>query len=137
MLNNVDKDDEGIMWSRGTAYWRLCLALVYAGTIFVFSSIPGEHLPSLTVNDKLLHAIEFGCLTLLVCRALHAFAPAQTRYRIAVIGIVVAICYGIVDEAHQLLVAHRVADIADLAADGLGALLIGWGWWAGARWSWL
>ena len=61
----------------------------------------------------------------------------KAHHRIACIGIAVAIGYGIVDEVHQLLVAHRVADMADLAADGFGALLTGWGWWrAGARWPW-
>ena len=137
MSNNAYKDTEGIMWSRSTAYWRLGLALVYAGIIFAFSSIPGEHLPSVGVSDKLLHAIEFGGLTFLLCRAFRAFAPTQAHHRIACIGIAVAICYGIVDEAHQLLVAPRVADMADLAADGFGALLTGWGWWrAGTRWPW-
>jgi VanZ family protein len=47
-------------------------------------------------------------------------------------------CYGAVDEMHQLLVAQRIADLGDLAADGLGALLALWGWVQAERhWPWL
>jgi VanZ family protein len=74
----------------------------------------------------------------LLCRACSALAPSRSPRCIAVISIGATLCYGVIDEAHQLLVVQRVADLADLAADGLGAFLAGWGWWwAGTRWPWI
>jgi VanZ family protein len=128
----------GAPWARRTIYWRFLLVLVYAGTIFMLSSIPGKDLPSIRVSDKLLHTVEFGGFALLLYRALRVLAPTQSRHFIALISVVITVCYGVVDEAHQLLVAQRVADLADLAADGLGAGLAVWGWsTAEYHWPWL
>jgi VanZ family protein len=89
------------------------------------------------VSDKLLHAVEFGGLALLLYRALRVLAPQSRRY-MALISVVITVCYGAVDEAHQLLVAQRMADLADLAADGLGAGLAVWGWsTVEHHWPWL
>jgi VanZ family protein len=121
-----------------TLWWRFLLVVVYLGAIFALSSIPGEQLPGIGVSDKLLHAVEFGGLVILLCRMLRVWAPTQSLGRIACMSILVAICYGAIDEIHQSMVAHRVADVADLVADTLGALLAAWGWlWAGTRWPWV
>jgi VanZ family protein len=107
------------------------LVLVYAGAIFAFSSIPGKNLPAIGVSDKLLHAVEFGGLALLLCRAISAVAPTRPPRLVALISVVATLSYGAVDEAHQSFVTQRVADLADalLAASG-------W-WWARARWPWI
>jgi VanZ family protein len=69
---------------------------------------------------------------------LRIYTPTRSRYFIVFISGILAICYGAVDEIHQLLVAKRVADIGDLAADGFGAFLASWGWsQAERRWPWL
>jgi hypothetical protein len=117
---------------------RWLLVLIYAGAVFAVSALPGDSVPHLGVSDKLLHATEFGILTFLLCRALRAHLPTRSHYFIMVVSILATIGYGVIDEAHQLLVAGRTTDVADLVADSLGACLIAWGWVkAGAHWAWL
>lgn len=117
------------------ASWRVLAVLVYAGMIFVLSALPGESLPSVAISDKLLHALEFGGLTVLLCRALRAYIITRSARHVAVVSVLIAVCYGLVDEAHQLLVPQRLADFADLVADGCGALLAAWAWLkVGERW---
>ncbi len=123
---------------RSRVYWRWCLVLGYAGCIFALSAIPGDAMPAIDVNDKLLHAVEFGGLAFLLCGALSVQAPGRSRYSIMAISILATIGYSATDEAHQLLVDQRTSDLADLAADGLGAFFAAWVWvQAGKRWSWL
>lgn len=117
---------------------RWLLVFIYAGAIFVVSALPGDSLPSLSVSDKLLHAMEFGGLAFLLCRAVRAQLPTHSRYFIMVVSILASIGYGLSDEAHQWLVAGRTTDVADLVADSLGACLVAWGWVkAGTHWTWL
>lgn len=61
---------------------------------------------------KLAHLGEFGILYLLIRRA----GPG----RMAALGL--AVLYAALDEWHQGFVASRVASLADVAIDGLGAL---------------
>jgi VanZ family protein len=118
--------------------WRWLLVLAYAGSIFIVSAIPGNTLPHVKVSDKLLHTIEFGGLAALLCRALAVQMPGRSRRSILIISLVAVMCYGALDEAHQLFVPQRMLDIADFMADSFGALLGGWGWlWVSTRWPWL
>jgi VanZ family protein len=117
---------------------RWLLVLIYASAIFAASALPSDSLPSLSVSDKLVHAAEFGILAFLLCRAFRAHLPGRSRYFIMVISVLATIAYGASDEAHQWLVAGRTTDLADLAADSLGACLAAWGWVkAGTHWTWL
>ena len=83
--------------------------------IFVMSSIPGTQLPlpGLWRFDKVMHALAFAGLSVLVFRAARRVPTA----------IVVATAYGIVDELHQRYTPHRSADPADVAADFVGACI--------------
>jgi VanZ family protein len=59
----------------------------------------------------------------------------RSSLHVAMVSALAAICYGLIDEAHQLWVPQRLADVADLAADSCGALLAAWGWLkVGERW---
>jgi VanZ family protein len=112
--------------------------LIYAGIIFVGSSLPGDDLPSLGVSDKLLHAAEFGVLAFLLCRALRAHLPGRSRYFIMAVSILATIGYGVGDETHQWFTDGRTPDVADLLADSVGACLMAWIWVkAGTYWTWL
>lgn len=129
---------EKTQWQRSKVIRRWLLVFVYISSIFAVSAIPGGTLPKVDISDKLLHVVEFGILAFLLCRALRAQVPTYSRYCIMVISILATIGYGATDEVHQLLVAQRTSDLADLVADGLGACLAAWGWYkAGTHWSWL
>ena len=117
-----------------TVFWRWVLVVAYAGVIFSLSSLPGDDVPAVAVPDKLIHAVEFGILAVLLCRAFEAQMPALSHRAIMVVSILGTVCFGVTDEMHQLLVANRVADGADLAADSIGALLAAWWWRAAVTW---
>lgn len=117
---------------------RWTLVILCAAGMFVVSSIPGNDLPRLKMSDKLFHALAFGGLALLICRALRLQKPMWSQRTVAVLGVLTAIAYGCLDESHQSFVSGRRAELADVVADGAGALLAGWGWHKAAKpWDWL
>lgn len=117
---------------------RWTLVILYTAGICVASSVPGNDLPQLKMSDKLLHALAFGGLTILICRALRLQKPAWSQRTVAVLGILATVAYGCFDESHQSFISERRAELSDLAADGVGALLAGWGWnKAATPWDWL
>jgi hypothetical protein len=99
---------------------RTLPALLWAGLIWWSSSTPGDgsgwlsapwlDLPML---DKVAHALLFGVLA-----ALLRLAGASTRTAFAA-----AVAWGAIDELHQAFVPARTPDLADLAADAVGAAL--------------
>ncbi len=104
-------------------YWAPVIA--YGGLIFFLSSQlePQPYLPEIfsLVNDKVLHAIEYGILGVLCYRAFrHAAGLHSPRYGI-LLAIVTATAFGLVDEFHQSFVAFRHPDGLDLFADAVGA----------------
>ena len=85
-------------------------------------------------SDKLFHAIAFATLaaaTAFALRVAHRTSPKQT----ALLAWAIAAAYGAIDEWHQLYVPGRYADIADIAADGVGALVAAMaaGWFLARR----
>lgn len=117
---------------------RWTLVILYAAGMFVVSSTPGNDLPRLKMSDKLVHALAFGGLALLICRALRLQKPAWSQPTVAVLGVLATVAYGCFDEGHQSFVSGRRAELADVVADGVGALLAGGGWnQATKAWDWL
>ena len=112
--------------SRNIIRWGL--AILYAAGIFGVSSIPGDDLPQLKIGDKLVHALVFGSLAVLICRALKSQKPTWSHRSVVVMSVLATVAYGCFDEAHQSFVSERRAELADVVADGVGALLAGWGW---------
>jgi VanZ family protein len=108
--------------------WYWLPAVMYAGAIFFLSaqSHPEDKLPFFLIkdiNDKVLHAVEYGILALLCYRAFRwAAGPAVARQAV-VLAIVTASVYGLTDEVHQALVPLRDASWQDWLADTVGATL--------------
>ncbi len=108
-------------------YWGpvvlYALAIVYLSS----QSYPAQQLPSFifSVNDKFLHACEYGVLGILLYRAFKYTTPTNGNMGLAIICV---IAFGISDEFHQWFVPQRQADIWDLVADTFGAafLILGW-----------
>lgn len=85
------------------------------------NTIEAPFVPSrLVASDKLAHLAVFGLIATLIYRALPPRQGANARSFIAT-GVV--ICFGISDELHQSFTPGRMADVYDLVADALGAIL--------------
>jgi VanZ family protein len=117
----------------GQVLWYWAPVALYAGTIFFLSaqSHPEEQLPSFLlegVSDKVLHAVEYGILSLLCYRAFRwAAGPAVARQAV-VLAIVTASVYGLTDEVHQLFVPFRESSWQDWLADTIGAVIGAMSW---------
>jgi VanZ family protein len=94
--------------------------VLYALLIFYFSS-QSNPLPGLTrvVWDKALHTTEYAGFALLLCRALRG--EGLRWWRSVVLAVIFASVYAATDEWHQFFVPQRTMDVADWAADVVGA----------------
>ena len=98
-------------------------AVAWAVVIFILSSIPGDELPDepFDMFDKLVHAVIFGVLCLLIYRAFQFqnFNRFLKEFSILV-AFMFIIAYGILDEYHQKFIPGRYPDPADALADVIG-----------------
>ncbi len=98
----------------------------------------GDDLPQLKTGDKLLHALVFGGLAVLICRGLRLQKPEWSQRAVVTLGVLATVAYGCFDESRQSFVSERLSELSDVVADGAGALLAGWGWnKAATLWHWL
>jgi len=99
--------------------------LAYVTLIFILSSrslhtfLPGR----ITSGDKLIHIMEYAVLAALSVRALYYFLPNMDIKKLFVLGVLFAGLYGVSDEIHQYFVPSRYAEVYDVMADVIGALL--------------
>lgn len=112
-------------WRRILFYWGPVAG--YAGLIFYLSaqSHPDEDLPSLlgSVNDKVLHAMEYAGLGGLCYRAFRWGVDGPVAARALLFAILTASLYGLTDEVHQLFVPLRESSWQDWLADVTGSTL--------------
>jgi VanZ family protein len=107
------------------AWWP---AVTVALGIFVASSIPGRHLPPSRIPhlDKLQHGTAYLLLGATCAHGVELSGlVVNGPVRMMLAGAAMAFAYGASDELHQAFVPGRSPDLADLGADGLGALLGG------------
>ena len=100
-------------------------ALLLMSVIFVFSSQPGDELPSFSDWDyfikKSSHMIGYGLLAL---SYFHFLKYNKKQYWLALL---MAVLYAATDEYHQSFVAGRGPSVIDVFVfDGLGALIALW-----------
>jgi len=98
--------------------------------IFFVSSLHSPPLPS-NISDKPAHALAYAGLAGLVARALGRGLPPRITRLDLVIGFAICVIYAASDELHQSFVPGRSPDIADVAADAIGAavaLIACWAW---------
>ena len=118
----------------GQVLWYWVPVALYAGMIFYLSSQshPDDDLPSFLfeeISDKVLHAVEYGILSLLCYRAFRWAAGPAVAQQAVVLAIVTASVYGITDEAHQFFVPFRESSWQDWLADTIGAVIGALSWW--------
>ncbi len=114
-------------------FWYWMPVVLYAGIIFFLSaqSHPEVQLPSFLfegVSDKVLHAVEFGILSLLCYRAFHWAAGSAVARQAVVLAIVTASVFGLTDEVHQIFVPFRESSWLDWLADTVGAVIGALSW---------
>jgi VanZ family protein len=96
-------------------------ALLWAGVIFLLSSMPAPPTPgpNFPFKDKVGHWMLFCVLGALVAWALrraHRLSLLTTFW----LAIVIGSAYGATDEFHQRFVPHRTCDVWDWAFDTAG-----------------
>jgi len=120
-----DATRQGVMVQ---VFWYWVPVALYVGVIYFLSaqSHPEDQLPSFLlkdVSDKVLHAVEYGILSLLCYRAFRwAAGPAVARQAV-VLAILTASAFGLTDEVHQAFVPLRDASWQDWLADTIGAVI--------------
>ena len=99
---------------------------IWAGLIFLSSSIPASAYPEVSIAglDKVVHLAIYGVLCFLTYNAIRHQTrfPRFSRHAFTV-SVLLTVCFGAVDELHQLLVPGRSADVFDLMADFVGSVL--------------
>jgi VanZ family protein len=71
--------------------------------------------------DKGVHFVEYLVLGFLVAHAARRTWPDHALGRMVLLGALVAVGWGVLDEMHQAFVPGRDAELLDLVADSLGA----------------
>lgn len=109
--------------TRKTTYWLLLV--LYCSLIYYLSS-RRLSLPSIPFifYDKLMHAVEYGVLSMLFYLSVNSSIKFKRAWYPMVIAIVLSVVFGIFDEIHQHFVPFRNADFLDIVADGVGALIV-------------
>ncbi len=103
-------------------------ALLYVFAIFYGGLQPKS--PGLRVRygDKLMHALAFGFMQLVVLRAVRFLAPAwPLRRQLALSFVVVVAAGGALELAQLWFTTTRTAELADFVADAIGAGLMALG----------
>lgn len=100
-------------------------ALVWAIAIFVggSSGVPQPHIDVGLPTDKVNHVGAFLGLQLLSYRALRYALPQRRRVSLRWLAVLVAVLVGVALELYQLGLPDRSADVEDVMADGVGALV--------------
>ena len=108
-------------WRRWT--WAWGPAAGYMAVIFILSSFPiGVRLSlgPITFIDKLIHAVEYGILCLLLFRGLRSGRNRRAYLWAPLAALLLSGLYGATDEWHQSFTG-RDAAVADWLADTVGA----------------
>jgi VanZ family protein len=74
------------------------------------------------INDKLLHFLAYGLLSLLLYIPLKYNIRLKYHIVIFIISFIATISFGLIDEIHQSYIPIRTFDLKDLLADSIGAM---------------
>lgn len=88
------------------------------------TTIPAESVPSTGVGDKFEHFLGYFILAILLSLTLffqNKFPLLKQHYLISTV--LICLCYGIIDELHQLIVPGRSCELLDWLSDVGGAII--------------
>jgi VanZ family protein len=97
------------------------VCVVYMVVLFVLSTSPTEiEVESFSAFDKLVHVGAYGVLAVLIYLGLQRSGVGKGY--LFVLSFLGSFAYGIVNEVQQAFLPWRDADLADVAANGIGAV---------------
>ena len=107
--------------------WAWLLVLGCASVIFFLSS--QSQLPGLLFFEdrglsKVLHAVEFGLLSLLLYWAIGCSSSTIALQARCGLSVLISVMFGISDEIHQMFVPMRYGDPYDVLADAVGSVCV-------------
>ncbi len=105
--------------------WRWGLVLLHSSAIFFVSSHSDVDFGPATIlqADKAVHVAVYLLWGWFFSRALAGSIPGLQKPSRIALAAAAGLLYGVFDELHQSFVPGRNCDIADIAADGIGACL--------------
>lgn len=109
------------------------LALACTVGIFVGGSLPSSAASAPQISDKVLHAVGFGALAALWCRAFGRSWPRAGAASLALGGFLVSSGLGALLELWQGLLGYRSREWLDWVADVIGAAAAALIWLAWRR----
>jgi hypothetical protein len=110
---------------RGGFWLHVAPAALYVIAVFYGGSIgmAAVHGVEILSADKLLHALAFGAMHLLVLRAVRYELPDWSLGRQNLLAVALTNALGGLLELHQMALPHRSAEFLDWVADTLGSLV--------------
>jgi VanZ family protein len=116
--------------------WAWLPSVLYMAAIWALSSFSFQTsaIDAFPLRDKGVHFLEYAALGFLLAHASLRTWPRHSLPRVAAVGVLIAVGWGVLDELHQALVPGRNADVADLLADCAGAVA-GAALRTGLRWA--
>ena len=109
--------------------------VIYALAIFVSSSLSTVPSPPARLTDKHMHVLAYAGLSLVLLRALSSARWTGVTVATVAQAAIIAVAYGGSDEWHQSFVPGRAAELSDVGADAVGAVLAVAAALGVARWS--
>ena len=110
-------------------FWFWLPPIGYMMAIFLVSSLSNPQIGGET-PDYVLHAMEYFLLALLLIRLLLSGPVRQSGiekvmawHQACLLGMAVAMLYGISDEIHQYFIPGRHSSLSDVMADFFGAVM--------------
>jgi len=100
-------------------FFNFFAAILWAGIIFLLSSIPGNKYPQEAFDYSLFaHFGEYFVLTWLIFRAIGKYSYKKMVWILILTGL-----FAISDEVHQSFIAFREVSLVDWIVDMLGILV--------------
>jgi VanZ family protein len=91
--------------------------------IWALSSFPIQlDFSRVPLRDKGVHFVEYGTLSVLLTHALRVTTPQRRAILVWGTAAIITLLWGAIDEIHQAFVPGRSSEVADLIADGCGAV---------------
>ncbi len=122
MISGIPLNSDNMSLSARFLVFRMP-SLVYMAFIYYMSSGPVTSDTLNAVPDKVLHALGYSVLSILVFWAVHQGLDSSNGHGGYSLPILLTVLYGISDEYHQSFVPSRSSDVRDVMADVAGAYL--------------